>query len=207
MGWYADTDWDLRFHNIEAKAEALAALKTAKKVPDDLGIDFLGNELVEMTGEDASNESDDPLTVNGWTNGKCHLDQEVFEAIAPFVTGTVHIVVKEGTDEHGLYRFDGKTVTGHDGVVVFPTDNTEQLAEQVWSLTTLTPDSVAMVTTLHPSEEACWESLVENYDPEGEHSLERPVEIVEALSQSGYRIEIDVHDLSTILGTNTGLDQ
>lgn len=66
----------------------------------------------------------------------------------------------------------------------------------VWTCTVKTPDSPGIVTWVRTTEEECWESLRENYDPEGEADDEPPVAIVGHLEDDGYVINIDVQEVA-----------
>lgn len=69
---------------------------------------------------------------------------------------------------------------------------------KIWSLTIGGPGYGRTATTsLHLTEEACWESLRENYDDEGECDKEPPVAIVAWLEdRMGFSIHIDVHEVT-----------
>lgn len=54
---------------------------------------------------------------------------------------------------------------------------------------------VALVVTVHPSEEACFEHLRDTYDPEGMADDEPPVAIVGYLQNEGWLVDIDVHEI------------
>jgi hypothetical protein len=58
------------------------------------------------------------------------------------------------------------------------------------------PDMHPLRVTVHPTEEACWEHLREQYDPEGMADDEPPVAIVGHLENEGWVINIDVHEVS-----------
>lgn len=70
---------------------------------------------------------------------------------------------------------------------------------KVWTLTVVDDQTVKapLTVTIHASEEACWESLRENYDPEGLADDEPPVAIVSYLeNEQGLTIGIDVQEVS-----------
>ena len=70
---------------------------------------------------------------------------------------------------------------------------------QVWVMAVTETGMLGVKTvnvTVHPTEEACWESLRENYDPEGEADDQPPVAIVGFLeNEQGLTIQIDVHTI------------
>lgn len=67
----------------------------------------------------------------------------------------------------------------------------------IWTCSVKSPDSAGMVATVHATEEDCWESLRENYDPEGMVLADaEPVGVVSALEDEGYVIHIDVHEVT-----------
>lgn len=68
---------------------------------------------------------------------------------------------------------------------------------KVWTCRVMDRENDEDTVTVHATEEACWESLRENYDPEGLSDDEPPVAIVAYLEATNdMRIDIDVHEVS-----------
>lgn len=88
---------------------------------------------------------------------------------------------------------DGSIATASNTPVPVPPRPVEP--RQIWTCRVFDRENEEDTVTVHATEEQCWESLRETYDPYGPLD-EPPVAIVERLEEEkNLRIEIDVHEI------------